>query len=296
MNSPFRSVLAVRNTKGEIVTEDMKMSRLRNKYAICRAPFIRGVVSFVESLVVGYKSLMRSAEISGFDEGEVSKKESTVTIVVAVLIGTLFAVGLFIALPLFFSWLLELAFGTSFPKVVSSLIMGIIRILIALGYIVSISFMKDIRRMFEYHGAEHKTIFCFENREELTVENVKKQSRIHPRCGTNFLLIVLVISILFYSLVSCIPWFEGMNNILFTFIKLLFLPIIAGISFEVLRLAGRYDNWFTRLMTAPGRAFQKITTREPADDEIEVAIAALKTALTDPKTGEWDAQAAYKAS
>lgn len=294
MRSPIRCVLAVRDTKGEIVTENLQAKSIKDKYKFFSLPFVRGIISFVESMAVGYKALMRSAEISGFDEEEVSKKESNFAIALAMVIGVVLAVGLFIALPLFIMWLLELAFSMTFPKVVSSLIMGVLRIAIALSYILIVAQMKDIKRMFEYHGAEHKTIFCFENRQELTVDNVKVQSRIHPRCGTNFIMIVLVISLVFYFVVSALPVFENINNILFTFIKLLFIPIIAGISFEILRFAGRYDNIFTKVMTAPGRAFQKITTREPSDDEIEVAIVSLKTALTNPETGEIDTAAAYR--
>ena len=294
MKSPLKSVMAVRKENGEIVTEKVKFTSLREKYKFFSLPIVRGVAAFVESMIVGYKCISRSADIAGLeDEEDLSEGKKTLILAGAMLVGVALALGLFSVLPALAAWGLEKLFHTDLGFW-EALIMGIIRIFIALCYILLVSLMKDIRRLFEYHGAEHKTIFCFENREELTVENVKKQSRLHPRCGTSFLLIVLVISILFYSVISAIPFFASMNKILFLIIRILLIPVVAGFSFEILRLAGRYDNIFTRIISAPGMAFQKITTREPDDGQIEVAISALKQSLINDETGEIDTEAAYK--
>ena len=159
--------------------------------------------------------------------------------------------------------------------------------------------MKDIKRLFQYHGAEHKTIFCLENRKELTVENVRGFCRRHPRCGTSFLLIVFFTSIVFSILISAIPVFANMisgniaSRMLYTAISILFIPIIAGLSYELQQYTGRHNNLFTKIVSAPGLAFQKITTKEPSDDQIEVAIAAIKASLTDDE-GNFDPSAAYK--
>ena len=269
MKSPIKSVLAVRSPSGEIVTEEMKEFSIRKKFKLFRLPIIRGIFAFIESLVVGYRSIMRSAEIAGFEDEEEdgNKFVQSALLVFSAALGVILAVGLFIALPLFCMWLISMVFDFGVFK---TLIEGAIRVVIFLLYIVIVSKQKDIKRLFEYHGAEHKTIFCFEAREELTYENVKKQSRLHPRCGTSFIFLVMIVSILFFSFVT---W----NNYWIRFaLKLLLLPVVAGISFELIQLSGKYDNIFTRIISAPGKALQKITTSEPGEGEIEVAITALK--------------------
>ena len=173
-------------------------------------------------------------------------------------------------LPVFItSWFTKLFDNHVLP----SLIEGVVRIFILLGYMLSVSRMKEIRRVFEYHGAEHKSIFCYEKGLPLTIENVKKQKRFHPRCGTSFLLIVMVVAVIFFSFI------HTDHAILRIVYRLLLLPVVAGISYEIIKLAGRYDNWLTRLISAPGIWLQRITTKEPDDEQIEVAIAALTSVL-----------------
>lgn len=271
MKSPKKSVLAVRDPSGNIVTEEVKDFSIRKKCKLFRLPIIRGIFAFIESMVVGYKSIMRSAELSGLEEEtDGNKFVQTLIMAVAVVLGVLLAVGLFVALPLFCMWAISFVFDFGIFK---TLIEGAIRVVIFLLYIVVVSRQKDIKRIFEYHGAEHKTIFCFEAREELTYENVKKQSRLHPRCGTSFIFLVMIISILFFSFVTWDNYFVRFA------LKLLLMPVVAGVSFELIQLAGKYDNVFTRIISAPGKALQKITTSEPDEGQIEVAIKALEESL-----------------
>lgn len=284
MKSPLKSVLAVRTPSGEIVTEEMREFSIRKKCKLFRIPVLRGVFAFIESLIVGYRSIMRSAELAGLEEETKGNKFLQGLLMgVSVVLGVALALGLFLALPLFLMWLISLVFDFGIFK---TLIEGAIRVCIFLLYIVIVSKQKDIKRLFEYHGAEHKTIFCFEAREELTYENIKKQSRLHPRCGTSFIFLVMIVSILFFSFVT---W----NNYWIRFLlKLLLMPVVAGVSFELIQLAGKYDNIFTRIISAPGKALQKITTAEPDEGEIEVAVAALEESLRD-KDGNIDPSVAY---
>ena len=224
------------------------------------------------------------------------------------LIGVALAVAVFIFLPAWIAegvqWIVRSLSGNAewvYPIWLYSVFKGVLRIIIMLVYILLVSLMKDIRRLFQYHGAEHKTIFCLENRKELTVENVRGFGRLHPRCGTSFLLIVFFTSMIFSILISLIPVFSNMitgniaSRMLYTAISILFIPIIAGFSYELQQYTGRHDNLFTKIVSAPGLAFQKITTKEPDDEQIEVAIAALKASLTDDD-GNFDASAAYRVS
>lgn len=284
MKSPLKSVLAVRTPSGEIVTEEMREFSIRKKCKLFRIPVLRGVFAFIESLIVGYRSIMRSAELAGLEEETKGNKFLQGLLMgVSVVLGVGLALGLFLALPLFLMWLISFVFDFGIFK---TLIEGVIRVCIFILYIVIVSKQKDIKRLFEYHGAEHKTIFCFEAREELTYENIKKQSRLHPRCGTSFIFLVMIVSILFFSFVT---W----NNYWIRFLlKLLLMPVVAGVSFELIQLAGKYDNVFTRIISAPGKALQKITTAEPDESEIEVAVAALEESLRD-KDGNIDPSVAY---
>lgn len=195
----------------------------------------------------------------------------------SVIIATLFSIGLFILLPLFISHLLKPYLGST--RLIN-LVDGIIRVIILLLYITSISFMKDIQRVFQYHGAEHKSIHCLENEEELTVENVKKQSRLHKRCGTNFLLIVVLISVIVLTIFNVETFWMRLVT------RLLLLPVIAGISYEVLKLLGKYESKFSDMISYPGLYLQKLTTREPDDEQIEVAIVALKGVLEENAINE----------
>ena len=277
MKGPFKSAMAVRKPNGEI---DISTWETKQLTGIRKVPFVRGTFNFIDTLIQGYDCLMKSAEISGQEE-EPDKLElwlnkvfgkaagavfgTIVTILAAVL-----AVGLFFGVPALIA-----GFAGKYieSKVALSAIEGVIKIVMFLAYIIGVSKMSDIHRTFMYHGAEHKTIFCYEQGLELTVENVRKQQRFHPRCGTSFLLIVLVVSILVSSVIT---W---ENMFLRVAIKILMLPITVGISYEIIKFAGRHDNWFTKIISAPGLWFQNFTTQEPDDSMIEVAIAAVKPVL-----------------
>lgn len=273
MRGPKRSVLVVRKPDGEMAVEEMQHESIRDKYAFFRWPIVRGCVSFVESMIIGYKAISRSAVLSGLEEETNGNKAAQGAILAfSLILGVLLAVGLFMFLPAGIVWLLTNTFGLELGFF-KALIEGVVRILIFLGYIALISLMKDIKRLFQYHGAEHKTIFCLEANEELTVENVKKQKRFHPRCGTSFIFLVLIISIIFSSFIT---WDSLIIRIL---LKLACLPVIAGLSFELIRYAGRHDNLFTRIVSAPGKALQRLTTKEPEDDMIEVAIRAIHESI-----------------
>ncbi len=287
MRGPSKLAIAVRDPAGEIQVEtnDVKPN------PVAQIPILRGVVSFIDSLLVGYKAIMRSAEISmteeekeeeqsGFDrwlEEHLGEKGMGVLMTVSALAGGLLAIVLFMVLPTFFTGLLGrfVALG-AFRAVVE----GAVKLGLFVLYLFLISRMKEINRLFRYHGAEHKTIATYEAGEPLTVENVRGNSRFHPRCGTSFLLLVLIISILVFSFV---PWHSTLGRV---GLKLLLLPLVMGLSYELIKFAGRHDNPVTRVISAPGLWLQRLTTAEPDDSMIEVAIASVQAVL--PKEGEDD--------
>ena len=362
MRGPHKTVMAVRNSDGEIITENMVTKQLKDKYKILGWPIIRGAVSMVESMLFGYKALMKSAELSDMldeeetekeskkekknkkktaeteptaenevtaeveetaetesaDEAEVTaeaeetaetesaaesesadeteatadkkdgKKESvlmTVIGAISMVLGIGLAVALFIYLPnLLFGYVNSLtgekitAFQATFE--------GVLKILIFIIYVAIVSQMKDIKRVFMYHGAEHKTIFCYEHGKELTVENVRTERRFHPRCGTSFLILMLIVSIVFYSIIAKIFPSIAANRLIWMALKIVCLPIIVGLGYELIKLCGRYDNFFTRIIAAPGVWVQRLTTKEPDDSMIEVAITAMSAVI--PENDEDD--------
>ena len=273
MRSPEKTVMAVRTPDGNIVNEEVEFTSLRKKYKFLSIPVVRGVVAFVESLVLGYKTIARSASLAGLDE-ETGGNKTTENIVMAVslLLGLALSLSLFVFIPVWLRSGLEYLFNFSFG-IFRSLFEGVVKIGVFLIYMVLIARMKDIKRLFQYHGAEHKTIFCYEAGEELTVENVRKHSRFHPRCGTSFIFVVMIVSILFFSV------FSGLSLGSYTFLKILHLPVVAGLSFEVTQLTAKYENVCTTVLSAPGKWVQRISTNEPDDQQIEVAIEAMKGAL-----------------
>ena len=286
MKSKTDWAVAVRMPDQKIKVTEGKTSTIRDKYKILRVPVIRGFVNFVESMIFSYKTLTISTESLGIEDMEPESKfekwldrhfgENLMNVVMGIstVLGLALGFGLFFFLPILIVKGLQsvLPFDLGWFK---NLIEGVIKILLFIGYLLLVSLMKDIRRTFEYHGAEHKSIFCYESGEELTVENVRKQSRFHPRCGTSFLFVLMIISILVYSL-PIVTW-DSMLLRLGT--KLLFLPLIVGIGFEFIMFAGKHNNACVRILSAPGLWMQRITTREPDDSEIECAIAALQCAL-----------------
>ncbi len=357
MRGPQMTAMAVRNTSGEIVLEKWK-TQTKKVPKILKMPIIRGVYGFVSSMTVGYKALMRSAEISGLEELEnevarekeekkkakkakklganaevttdevtavgtekavteetvaketvteetVQKKEepkeesaqtsdkkksssglSTVIMIVASVIGVALAVGLFIMLPTFLYDLIPFPDAITENKILNSFVKsafeGILKIVILIGYMALVSLMKEIRRTFQYHGAEHKTIFCYESGMDLTVENVRKQRRFHPRCGTAFLVLMLIVGMfvsffidpLFYLTLGDLP-----HTAIRALLKLATLPIVMGIGYELIKIAGRHDNIITKIISAPGLWLQRLTVLEPTDDMIECAIVAFKEVI-----------------
>ena len=275
--------IAVRKPDGEIVVKKEKLKSNRKK--ISKIPIIRGMFTFVDSMVLGVNALLYSAEFVDVEEEE-KKKASKLDeflekniIWISVVISIVFSVGLFILLPTVLVGIFKAYIDNT---LILNGIEGIVRIAIFLGYILAISGMKDIRRVFEYHGAEHKSIFCYEHGEELTVENVKKYGRLHPRCGTSFLFIVMIVSILLFSLFS---WSGVLMRLL---IRILLIPIVAGISYEIIKWAGKSESKLSCIVSAPGMWLQKLTTREPDDKQIEVAVEALKNVLVpDPEADNW---------
>ena len=280
--------IAVRRENGTIHLSRRPYVSVRSKHKILNVPFIRGIVGFVESMILNFKTISLSAEQYGIDDSEpetkferwlVSHFGNVVMPIItglSTVLGIVLAVGLFILLPSAVTKGIERLSGLSLG-LWRNVIEGLLKIGIFICYLLLVSLMKDIRRTFEYHGAEHKSIFCYENGEELTVETVKKQKRFHPRCGTSFTFVILIISIFVNSL-PFVPWD---NLLLRVLVKLLMLPIIVGLGFEFIMFSGKHDNLITRILSAPGLWMQRITTREPDGSQIEVAIASLKAALPD---------------
>ena len=348
MRGPEKTALAVRNPQGEIVIE-CSPTTTKERAKFLKLPVIRGVFNYIDSMVIGTKSLMRSAEIAGLEEAEEElrrekeakkaakaakkngkevveetqplcecesveentesenngkdaqkKKESSavinVVLALSVILGIGFSILLFIVLPtlLYRGAVYLMPFLKNENPAVDSLIKsvfeGLLKIVILVGYMASVSLMKDIKRTFMYHGAEHKAIFCYESGLELTVENVREQRRFHPRCGTSFLILMVIVSIfisflidpLFLLTLGYIP-----HAIFRVIVKLCLLPLIVGLGYECIKLAGKYDNLFTRIISAPGVWLQHITVFKPTDDMIECAIAAMNEVIPEDSSDNW---------
>ncbi len=301
MRSQQKTAIAVRRTdNGRIVVRSKDTTSLKNKCKLFKLPVIRGIVGFVESLIMSFGTLTESTEMLGIDttasesdskfdkwltEKLGDKMMSVVTAVGAVL-GVVLALVLFVWLPAFVAGFIPSSAPEGKLDFVKCVADGIIKILIFIGYIYLTSLIPDIKRVYQYHGSEHKSIACYEAGDELTVENVRKHTRFHPRCGTSFLFVILIISILVNSLILWligaifplapinVSWFKAL-------IKLVVLPLVVGISYEYIMYAGKHDNAFTHVFSAPGLWMQRITTREPDDSMIEVAITSIKSALPD---------------
>ena len=266
MRGPKDVATAVRDPNGRIQVETHPVSSIADRYPILKKPMLRGTVSLVESLVLGLRSLSYSAKMAGDEDEQLTDKEMAGTIIFALVLASI----LFIAIPTgaakFFHFITD-------DPVFLNLMEGFLRLAIFLAYIGGISRMKDIRRVFQYHGAEHKTIHCYEAGLPLTVANVQKFSRLHPRCGTNFLLIVMLVSIFVYAFLGWPSLIERIVS------RILLLPVVAGISYELIRFAGRTTNPVALKLIQPGLWLQYLTTRPPQDDMVEVAIESLKAVL-----------------
>lgn len=299
MRGPEKDAVVVRGKDG--LSVEVKDRKLPLENSVLRWPLIRGVYNFFDSQVTGVKSLMHSADLSP-EEGDISEEPSKFDqwlekklgnekfqqylISSAVVLGLALSILLFFVLPMVICSFLDRWIASNLGL---NLIEGAIRITIFVGYIFLVSRMKEMKRMFAYHGAEHKTIRCYEAGLPLTVENVRRMTRLHPRCGTSFLLIVMVLSILIFSvastaLLSAVPALAAIQGtvgykLLMIVFKLLLLPLVVSVSYEINRWVGRHDNWLTKLLTAPGMWFQNFTTNEPDDSMIEVGIMAVEAVL-----------------
>ena len=298
MRGPYKTAVAVRKPDGEIERKiEDNGTKTRSKFF--RLPIIRGCVNFIDSLVIGMKALMYSAEFVDIEEEEgeseskfdkwlddkFGDKIKDIVIYVSIAISLVFSILLFMILPTFLTRGAE-RLGALIPPLsaftdshlFTSLFEGIIRMAIFIGYLALVSNMKEIKRVFQYHGAEHKTIACYEAGEELTVENIKKFKRFHPRCGTSFLLFVMIVSILLFALLPRVDMV-----ILRVLMRLALLPVVAGISYELIKWAGRSSNVCVKWLSKPGLWLQKLTTREPDESMIEVAIASMEPCIPENK-------------
>ena len=307
MRGPHKMAMAVRKADGEIVMEEKKVKK---HSIIAKLPLVRGVFSFFSSLIIGIQAINFSAkffDLTEEEKAEIAKKEAEEAaknpkkakkksklkeldkkeegefpmwaMVIAIVGALALSVGLFVLIPNFFANYIVAEKEEN--ELLYNICESIIKLCVFFGYIAGVSQMKDMQRLFQYHGAEHKTIFCYENGEELTVENVKKYSRFHPRCGTSFLLFVMIVSIIVHMFFKVDP--NGWVN---AGIRVLCLPLIAGISYEIIKFAGKSKNKCVMLLNKPGQWLQKFTTNEPDDSQIEVAIAALKAVI--PENSEDD--------
>lgn len=298
MRGPKKSTMAVRRPNGEMVLEDAEIKPLF-KGPVTKIPLIRGVFNFIDSMRIGYSCLMKSADISaleeirnesapnteGMTEEEAEKAKNKQEKKDNILLGALMIIASILAVVLclgLFFYLPSLLFNISLGRIeslknnsfVKSLFEGVLKIILFIGYMALVSLMKDIKRTFMYHGAEHKTIFCYESGLPLTVENVRKQKRFHPRCGTSFLILMLIVGVFIGMIIP-----TGFNPLLRTLFRLLLLPLTMGIGYELIKLAGKHDNMLIRIISAPGLWLQRISTKEPTDDMIECAIAALTSVI-----------------
>ena len=293
MRGPKVTAMAVRNINTKQITMEEYPTKGQDRAKILKLPFIRGIFNMIDSLSFGYKCLMRSAELSGIEdeeeEAKKDKKPSTwdkifekLMMPIATVLAIVLAMGLFVYLPMqLWKWITASAPAVAGNYYLRACFEGVLRIMLFVGYVWATSLMKDIRRTYMYHGAEHKTIFCYEKGLPLTVENVRVQSRFHPRCGTSFMVLMLIVGIV-------VSIFIRVDNlVLRTGLKLLTFPIVVGVGYELIKLAGRADNLFTRIISAPGKWLQHITTREPDDSMIECAIAAMEKVIPGDGSDTW---------
>ena len=295
MKAGERTVTTCRKEDGTLVVTDDSFVSIRSKHKILDIPILRGVINFVEMMMLSVKTLGASADAMGLDEDEeagkfekwlhdkLGIKLTDAVMVVSVILGLLLSVLLFVFLPIWITagvnFILGYFAGVAMPTWLSAIIEGVVKVGIFLAYLSLVSLMPDIKRTFMYHGAEHKSIACFEAGEKLTPENAMKHTRFHPRCGTSFMFFMILLGI-FAGLIikTLIP---GLMTWLYTLIRLAILPILMGLGYEIIRLAGKYPNALTRAISAPGLWVQRITTKEPTEDMLEVAITSLKCAMRD---------------
>lgn len=292
MNGPEGKAMALRLPDSSISVEKKTFTSIKDKNKFFGIPMVRGIVNFVEALIFGYKCLMESAEKTGMDveeEENMSKldrwisdhfgeKMMKVIGAISMVLGFALAFALFVWMPSFLFDAINKLTGERITML-RTIFEGLLRIIIFVIYMFAVSKMKEIKRVYMYHGAEHKSIFCYESGEEMTVENVRKQSRFHPRCGTSFIFVMIILSILVSSVVALA--FPSLTQIrpVWICVKLLIMPIVMGLGYEFIRYAGKHDNLFVKILSAPGLWMQRITTAEPDDSMIEVGIAAINAVI-----------------
>jgi len=294
MIGPQYRATAIRKPDGEIVIEKKPM---KPKSKLSKIPIIRGAVNLFSQMVIGVKALMYSADFIDVEDGDkpyepskfekflerkLGDKVTDIAIYFSVVLSIVFSVGLFILLPNFIANFIPVNRDSSSGVVILNLIEGAFRVGLFIGYLALVSLMKEMKRVWEYHGAEHKTIHCYEHGDEMTVENVRKYTTKHPRCGTSLFFTIMIISILIFA-------FTGWHNVFINaLIRILLVPLVAGVSLELIKFAVKHENWLFRIITAPGLMFQAFTTREPDDSQIEVAIAAFMEVLpVEVGSDEW---------
>ena len=294
MKAGNRMVTTCRKADGGLVVTDELFTSARQKHKVLDLPIIRGVVSFAESMIMSFKTMGASADALGLEEEEPSKFEkwlaekcgakiTDVVMIVALILGLGLSALLFVFLPIWLTaginLLLGLVAGVSMPAILTAILEGVMKMAIFVGYLAAVSLMPDIKRTFMYHGAEHKSIACFEAGEELTPENARKHTRFHPRCGTSFMFFMILLGIFAGLIIKTL--LPGLHTVAYTLIRLLILPLLMGLGYEFIRYAGKHPSALTRALSAPGLWMQKITTKEPTDDMLEVAITSLKCSLRD---------------
>ena len=289
MRGPQKTAMAVRNTRtNEIILEEFP-TKGADRAAFFKLPFVRGIFNMYDSLTLGYKCLMRSADLSGIEDVEENREPgkwdrlfNAVLMPLATVLAVVLALGLFVYLPMrIWNWVTMSSPALQQNYYARACFEGVMRIALFVGYVWATSLMKDIRRTYQYHGAEHKTIFCYEAGLPLTVENVRPQSRFHPRCGTSFMVLMLIVGII-------VSMFIRVDNLLLrTLCKLITFPVVVGVGYELIKLAGRTDNLFTRVISAPGKWLQRVTTREPDDTMIECTIAAMNKVIPVDGSDTW---------
>ncbi len=294
MKAGKNTVTTCRKEDGSLVVTNDSFVSVRQKHKILNIPILRGVINFIEMLILSFKTLDNSAKAMGIDEATEGKFEkwlkkhfgASVTdfiMVIGLVLGLALSVFLFLLLPIWIcagiNYLLTLAFGITMSAAVSSIVEGLIKVGIFVGYLALVSLMSDIKRTFMYHGAEHKSIACFEAGEELTAQNAKKHTRFHPRCGTSFMFFMILLGIFAGIIIKTL--IPGVETWVYTVIRLLILPLVMGVGYEFIMFAGKHDNIVVRMLSAPGLWVQRITTKEPDESMLEVAIISLKCALRD---------------
>ena len=290
MKAGNRTVTTCRKEDGSLVVADGEFISVRKKHNFLNIPLLRGVINFVEMMILSFKTLNVSVESLDLDDEKDNKKKegekgstTTVIMVLGLVFGVLLALGLFILLPGLASdlvaYLLARFADVTLNQTLKAVIEGAAKVLIFISYLSLVSLMPDIKRTFMYHGAEHKSIACFESGAELTPENAREYTRFHPRCGTSFMFVMILIGIVVGIILNNL--FPNLNRYVLSAIRILILPIIVGIGYEFIMFAGKHDNFITRALSAPGLWMQRITTREPTADMLEVAIISLKCSLRD---------------